>query len=156
MIHALASRLRNLRQTNRITQEQLCRDISVDTRLYYHYEKSNGNIMPPYIVVIRLSRRFNVSIAYLLGLTDNATSSMNAVPPPDDAALKVIFSSRITNLRKSKGFAQSAAAQSIGVSLRQYQTYESESNPGMPSYETLVEICRQFDCSVDYLLGNSD
>jgi transcriptional regulator with XRE-family HTH domain len=156
MKQALASRLKALRQTHNLTQEQLCREISTNARLYYYYERADGNVMPPYIIATKLSRRFDVNIEYLLGLTENSVFSPSEMPPPDDAAIKVIFAFRLSNLRKNKGQTQAATAQSIGITLRGYQSYEYESNPTMPSYETMVAIRNEFSTAIDYLLGNSD
>ncbi|MDR2266253.1 MAG: helix-turn-helix domain-containing protein [Christensenellaceae bacterium] len=89
-------------------------------------------------------------------MTENGKFSKNATSPLDDITLKMSFAERITALRNAKNLTQAAMAQAIGITLRGYQSYESESNPTMPSYESLVAIRNTFGISVEYLLGNVD
>ena len=54
-------------------------------------------------------------------------------------------------LRKQKGVSQKIVAEAIGVTLSAYSNYEQGIRE--PSNQILVNICKYFDVSADYLLG---
>ena len=57
-----------LRQSRKITQTKLALDIGVSKQSVSNWE--NGNILPSIDVLILLSKYFNVSTDYILGLED--------------------------------------------------------------------------------------
>ena len=61
-------RIRNLREDADLTQAELGEKINVPQRTYAYYE-SGERMIPPH-VLISLAQFYNVSIDYLLGLTD--------------------------------------------------------------------------------------
>lgn len=61
-------RIRNLREDADLTQAQLGKQINVPQRTYAYYER--GERMIPPQVLIALAQFHNVSVDYLLGLTD--------------------------------------------------------------------------------------
>ncbi len=61
-------RLRLLRKEFNVTQNKVASYIGVARATYTNYE--SGKKKPPYEQLIRLSRFFNVSTDYLLGVTD--------------------------------------------------------------------------------------
>jgi transcriptional regulator with XRE-family HTH domain len=61
-------RIRNLREDADLTQAQLGKQINVPQRTYAYYE--HGERMIPPQVLIALAQFHNVSVDYLLGLTD--------------------------------------------------------------------------------------
>lgn len=61
-------RIRNLREDADLTQAQLSACINVPQRTYAYYE--TGERMIPPQVLISLARYYNVSVDYILGLTD--------------------------------------------------------------------------------------
>lgn len=61
-------RVRNLREDADLTQAQLGKQINVPQRTYAYYER--GERMIPPQVLIALAQFHNVSVDYLLGLTD--------------------------------------------------------------------------------------
>lgn len=54
----------------------------------------------------------------------------------------------------SRSLTQQEMADHLGVTLRTYQNYESDSHA--PSFEALILICQKLDVSSDRLLGLSD
>lgn len=60
------------------------------------------------------------------------------------------FSDRLKEARSIKGVTQKEAAIGIEINETQYQKYESDKR--MPSCETLINICKYFNVSADYLL----
>ena len=62
-------RIRNLREDNDLTQEQVGRAINVPQRTYAYYE--SGERMVPPRVLCSLALYYDVSVDYILGLTDD-------------------------------------------------------------------------------------
>lgn len=61
---------------------------------------------------------------------------------------------RLSEVRKDHGDTQAALAQRLGVSLPTVRAWEQEKSS--PSHEMLVELCRLYHVSADYLLGLTD
>lgn len=64
------------------------------------------------------------------------------------------FSDSIRQLRVAKKVYQKYMAYFLGISLRDYQLYES--GDGSPSVPGLVILADYFNVSIDYLVGRSD
>ena len=61
------------------------------------------------------------------------------------------FHDRISILRTKKGLTQKAAAEKLGINVRQYQRFESgEQKPG---YDNLIHLADLFEVSLDWLTG---
>ncbi|GFI49487.1 HTH-type transcriptional regulator ImmR [Lachnospiraceae bacterium] len=65
-----------------------------------------------------------------------------------------MFSNRLNETRKAKGFTAQNMADQLGLTLRSYQFYESGKRS--PSLDTLVKIANILDVSIDYLLCRDD
>lgn len=61
---------------------------------------------------------------------------------------------RLSEVRKDHGDTQAALALRLGVSLPTVRAWEQEKSS--PSHEMLVELCRLYHVSSDYLLGLTD
>ena len=64
----LLERLKALREKAKVKQEDLANSIHTSRGTYSMYE--NGRRQPPYEVLVNLADYYNVSVDYLLGLTD--------------------------------------------------------------------------------------
>lgn len=62
-------RIRDLREDHDITQKQMAQALNCSQQVYSNYELGQRDI--PTDILIRLSQFHNVSVDYLLGLTDN-------------------------------------------------------------------------------------
>lgn len=62
-------RLRDLREDKDLTQEQLIKILKMHKTTYTNYEQ--GKREPPFELIIKLAKFYNVSIDYIAGLTDN-------------------------------------------------------------------------------------
>ena len=60
------SRLRDLREDNNLTQQQIADILHCTQSTYSKYEKFK--IQPPTTVLIKLANFYNVSVGYLLGV----------------------------------------------------------------------------------------
>ena len=61
---------------------------------------------------------------------------------------------RLKSLRKEKGVSQKDVAKAIGVTMSAYSNYEQGIRE--PSFAILIELCKYFEVSADYLLGLED
>jgi len=69
----------------------------------------------------------------------------------------IILSERLKQLRKEHRLTQQNLADQLGVKLRTYQYYESDSDTAhRPDLETLAALADFYDVSLDYLIGRSD
>ena len=62
-------RIRDLREDKDLTQTQLAKEINVSQRTYSYYENGERTIPPE--VLIALAKFYNVSVDYILELSDN-------------------------------------------------------------------------------------
>ena len=61
-------RLISLREESGITQQMLAFDLGISRTTYAHYEQ--GSHEPPIENLVKLSKIYDVTVDYLLGLTD--------------------------------------------------------------------------------------
>ena len=61
---------------------------------------------------------------------------------------------RLKLLRKGKGVTQREVASAIGVTLSAYSNYEQGLRE--PNSQILINICKYYEVSADYLLGIED
>lgn len=61
---------------------------------------------------------------------------------------------RLKKLREEKGATQKEVADAIGVTISAYSNYEQGIRE--PSNQILINLCRYFNVSADYLLGLTD
>lgn len=64
------------------------------------------------------------------------------------------FNERLKQLRKEQKITQSDVAAALGVTIRQYQRWESGEQTTV--LENLIALADFFDVSLDYLCGRSD
>ena len=62
-------RIRDLREDHDITQKEMATQLNCSQQVYSNYELGQRDI--PTDILIKLSRFYNVSVDYILGLTDN-------------------------------------------------------------------------------------
>lgn len=62
-------RLRDLREDADLTQDQLIKILEMHKTTYTNYEQ--GKREPPFELIIKLAKVYNVSIDYIAGLTNN-------------------------------------------------------------------------------------
>jgi transcriptional regulator with XRE-family HTH domain len=67
---AMNLRIRDLREDNDLTQGSVAKYLLCDQSLYSKYERGEREI--PLKLIIKLAEFYNVSIDYLVGITDNS------------------------------------------------------------------------------------
>lgn len=66
----------------------------------------------------------------------------------------IAFNEHLKSIRKSKNVTQKDVASAIGITERNYQSYESGSKK--PGFDSLIALADFFNISLDYLVGRSD
>lgn len=64
------------------------------------------------------------------------------------------FSDRLKELKSANNTTQKNIAESIGISLRGYQYYETDTKE--PTMTKLIALADYFNVSIDYLVGRTD
>ena len=73
-------KIKDLREDNDLTQQDVATALNISQRAYSHYENGTRNL--PVEILIQLSRFYNVTTDYLLGL-----SLQKSIPSSDDQKL---------------------------------------------------------------------
>lgn len=90
-------------------------------------------------------------IAHYLGLSEEMTQKIFFGGLQTGDKNTPVFSTRITELRKSSGMTQKELADALGITRSALSTYELGIRE--PNISTLVDISRFFGTSVDYIVG---
>ena len=64
----LGKRLKELREEAGLTQQNVADSLGIHSVTYLHYEKSQRE--PPLLLLAKMARLFEVSVDYLLGISD--------------------------------------------------------------------------------------
>lgn len=62
-------KIRDLREDSDLTQAEIAKVIGVSQRAYSYYENGERTLTPE--ILIKLSNYYNVSVDYILNITDN-------------------------------------------------------------------------------------
>lgn len=93
-------RLRDLRETHRLSQEQLGRKVNRSKSVISSYE--NNIKFPPAEILVQLAVIFNVSLDYLVGIDKNEMISVaNLTEAQKDLIETIIFEFKDTSTRYS-------------------------------------------------------
>ena len=83
-------RIRNLREDNDLKQRELAEILNCSQRIYSNYER--GDVDIPTEILIKLSKHYNVSVDYILEITDNPIiNTYNSPVNATISALTVLF-----------------------------------------------------------------
>ncbi len=66
-------RIRDLREDNDLTQKQISSELKCSQQVYSNYELGQRDI--PTDILIKLSEFYNVSVDYILGISNNPKKS---------------------------------------------------------------------------------
>ena len=135
--------LQNTRINFNLTQEKVANILGIDRRTYNHYEI--GEKIIPIKHLITLSDYFNVSIDYLLGLTD--VKQYDNVTKAD----KVVAGIRLKEFRNENKLTQVKLANILNTTFSSIAFNEKGRN--FIATPFLYTICSKYHISADYLLG---
>ena len=81
-------RLKQLRKTHNLTQQQLATRLNVAKSIISYYE--NGERFPSNDVLIKISKSFHVSVDYLLGINMSKTIDVSDLTDEEIEALQIV------------------------------------------------------------------
>lgn len=141
-IHSIgfSCRIAQIRREKKLTQEKLSKLLNVSQRCVASWEL--GERTPSFSRLIEIADKLNVSMDYLLDLSDANTLSN---PPPHN---------RIKQLREQLNYTQADIGNIIGVT--QQSVFAWEHGTTEPTIQTAITLCKVFNVSLDYLMGLSD
>ncbi len=102
--------------------------------------------MPSTANLLRFADFCDVSLDYLLGLSETRSFRRAAQPVP--------FAERFRTLLQQTGKSQYAAAKHCGIGCSAVSKWLHRGK--LPRADTLVKLADFFNCSMDYLLGRTD
>lgn len=156
MSDALGSRLKLLRKTKPLSQEEMGAILGVSKTTISQYE--TGTHSPDTSVLRLFALYFNVSTDYLLGLTnitDSIASLLGAPQKTDNkTSVATTIGTRLKSLRLEKGDSQGDLGDVIGLSANTISQYENAISK--PNVSLLGKFALYFKVSTDYLLGLTD
>ena len=139
--------IRSVRENANLRQSDIAKILGISRSTYSSYETERDTI--PIKHLNKLCNYFNISIDYAVGLT-NIMQYENNRPEID----KIVMPKRLKKLRKSEQLTQEGIAKILNTSRSTWTGYEY----GHYQISTLllVELCKRYHYSVDYILGKTD
>ena len=146
-------RIKDLREDKDWTQQFVADKFFISRSTYSAYE--NGANATPIEILIKIALLYNVSVDYILELTDDPT-------PPKRKIKWFIYLSwggeilkkNLLGLREEKNLTQEKLAKILNCSQRIYSNYE-RGEVNIPN-EILIKLSLYFNVSTDYLLDLTD
>lgn len=141
-----SERLKNLREEKDLKQYELAKILNINVKAYSMYETEYKIVPSKHLIT--LCEALNVSVDYLLGLSNDILSKNYVHTTPDLSA------SRLIEFRKSKKLTQ----EKLANILKTTQSVVSDWEKGKRFIPTLYlfEICKKYNVSADYILGRKD
>ncbi len=139
--------MKSIRTNAGLSQEKTAELLNLKRSTYKEFELQNSII--PLKHLNNFCNVFNVSIDYILGLTNNESykSSVNDLNTPN-------IIKRLKEFRKENNLTQEKLANIMKVGKGTIGDYEVGSR--LISTPFLYELCQKYHLSADYLLGKTD
>ncbi len=139
--------LKNLRDEKEIKQKEIAKELNISRSAYNDYE-SQKTILP-IRHINSLCNYFNISIDYLLGLTN-----IRNYYPHKLETNTIESGKRLKEFRKEKKLTQVKLASMLNTTFSNIAFYEKGRN--LIATPFLYDICKKYKISADYLLGRID
>lgn len=139
--------LKKLRIEKNLTQEEIAKILNIAKQTYNHYELQE-NILP-IKHLNTISNFYNVSIDYILGLTDTKN-----YPNSKKEINNIEAGNRLKEFRKENKLTQVKLASILNTTFSSIAFNEKGRN--LIATPFLYTICKNYSISADYLLGKID
>lgn len=139
-------RIRDLREDNDLTQNDIANYLKVYRSTYAKWEDGTNKI--PLEKLDMLSIKYNVSLDYLIGIT-NIKRDYNIKPFNQNK-----FLLRLKNERKKRNLSQLSIANILDITKATYSKYEL----GIitPHIDKIIILADFYKITLDYLVGKRD
>ena len=134
----------DLRIKNNFSQKAIADYLNINQSTYSKFELNKATI--PIELLNKLSNYYNVSLDYLLKITDNPDITIK-----NKEIDKKLVGENLKKIRKDNKLYQETLAQEIGTSHSLISEYESGKKLISLTYG--YAICRRYHVSLDYLYG---
>lgn len=138
------SRIKELRIKNNLSQKQLANYLEISIAAYSQFERMDTLI--PIELLNKLANYYNVSLDYLLKITDNP--DIKIINKDID---KVLVGQNLKKIRKDNKLYQETMAKEIGTSHSLISEYESGKKLVSLTYG--YAICMKYNVSLDWFYG---
>lgn len=140
----LFQRLKDVREDNELTQQEMAEILNTSQSNYSRWEKSTKII--PLTKLNDFCNYFNVDMDYVIGTTNKKISNnFNA------SLDKKIISQRIKELRKTYNITQNDLASILNTTQSTISAYEAGKTLILTIFA--VDICKRYSVSLDWLCG---
>ncbi len=141
------NRLKELRLENNLLQKEIAKELYMSQTGYSQYEVGTNDISTT--MLKRIAKFYNVSIDYLLCLTDNKKAYSKSIINIADNNIN-----RLREIREDRDLNQTEVAKILGMSQTGYSAYETRDND-IPT-RVLIKLAIFYNVSIDYLLYITD
>ena len=142
------SRIKDIRIKNNLTQQQMANFLNIQKPTYTQFENMKRELFP-ITKFSEIANYFNVSMDYLLKLSDNSKIDL------DNKTINVNeVGKRLKEIRKENKLYQDTLAKSIGSSVALISEYENGKR--LISLTFGYAICKKYNISMDYLYGKTN
>ena len=142
------SRIKELRIKNNLKQTDLAHLLNISFQAYSRYENMERII--PITKLNIIANYFNVSLDYLVKLTDKKTNK-NIINQNLD---KSLIAERIKELRNKNNLYQETLAMDVGTSKSLICEFEKAKK--LLSLQYAYTICKKYNTSLDYIYGRTN
>lgn len=137
-------RLKELMKENEMRPIDLARITHCDYHAVVNW--LNGTYLPRYSSLLSLRNYFQVSIDFLLGLTEDATFV--------NSSIRVTFTTRLEELMLQMKLTKYALAKKLSIGQPTVSRWFT--NGTIPETTTLIKLSELFGVSIEYLVGLID
>lgn len=137
--------LKEIRKNNNLSQTEMATILNINRSTYGHYETEYQTI--PINHLINFCDYFNISINYVLGISDNSKTKFKKINAK-------ITGERLKEFRKNNNLTQEKLATILNTTKTVICGYEK--GRYMIATPFLYTICKKYHVSADYLLGRID
>lgn len=134
----------DVREDFNLTQKDIANFLGVTQQDYSLWER--GNKIIPLRHLYNLCNYYNVSMGYMLGL-----SNFKCLACDNDYLDKSVIGMRIKEVRIERGITQDKLAKILNTTHSTISAYENGKTTILTAFA--YEICKRFDVSMDYLCG---
>ncbi len=142
-----SSRLQQLMEPENISKRKLSIGTNVDRKSITTYLE--GSCLPRYDALARIADYFEVSTDYLLGLKEADVYCYHTKCQIQE--IPALFVSRLKSLMQEKGLSQGKLAKKL--EMQQASISKWIRMRTMPETFVFIDLAKEFDCTVDFLLG---